>query len=120
MTGHPARRALIADDEPGMLLVLRAHLRRRGWEAVEVSDGLQALERVRADRFDAVILDQRMPGLTGIEVAREMDRDVPIFLFSAYLEPAVETELAELGCIPVTKGSVDVLLDHLERLTEAT
>ena len=66
LTRH--RRILIADDDPMVLIILRATLERmkNGYRIVAVQDGMEALRRVEAELFDLVITDVRMPGIDGI------------------------------------------------------
>lgn len=93
---------MVVDDEADMRLLVRTLLSAAdGFEIVaEAADGPSALEQVGRERPDAMVLDQRMPGLTGIEVARRIlaDRpDLPIVLFSAYLDEETQIEAEELG-----------------------
>lgn len=112
-------RVLVVDDEPGIRLVLSAHLRRRGWEVQEATTGEEAIEVLTDDAFDAVVLDQRMPGISGLDVVRQTGCEVPTFLFSAYLEPELEAEAEALGCVSVDKTHLDELLGKLDDLTDA-
>ncbi len=69
-------RALIVDDEPVNLKVLSLFVGREGWATETAASGAEAIEKARASRFDIVLLDLRMPGLSGIETAIEMRRVV--------------------------------------------
>ncbi len=71
-------RALIVDDNENNRELLQQHLNSWDIEAVAVDSGAAALAALNADgplRFDLVLLDDRMPGLNGIEVARIVKRD---------------------------------------------
>jgi two-component system sensor histidine kinase/response regulator len=71
-------RALIADDNANNRELLQQHLNSWGVEAVAVDSGAAALAALDADgplRFDLVLLDDRMPGLDGIEVAKILGQD---------------------------------------------
>lgn len=107
-------RILIADDEAGIRLVLATHLRRRGWEVDEAVDGTAALDRLQHEEYDAVVLDHRMPGMTGIEVARVTNCEPLTFIFSAYVGPELAAEAAEIGCESVAKTDLQELLRHLD------
>ncbi|MBW3657708.1 MAG: response regulator [Actinobacteria bacterium] len=107
-------RVLIADDEAGMRLVLRTHLRRRGWDVDEAVDGTSALHMLEHEEYDAVVLDHRMPGLSGIEVARTTNCEPLTFIFSAYVDPQLQAEADELGCTSVAKTDLDDLLRQLD------
>jgi len=82
------RRILIADDEPDLRKMLTAYLMAEGFETAVASDGNQALERVRADRPDLIVLDVGMPGIDGFEVLRRVraESDVPVIMLTARSE----------------------------------
>ncbi len=72
------RRILLAEDNDINALILQKHLEKRGAKITRVGDGEAALAQARAAltqaRFEAVILDLRMPGLDGLTLAREIRR----------------------------------------------
>jgi two-component system alkaline phosphatase synthesis response regulator PhoP len=79
---------LVADDDPGVLLLLRALEELEDVEVTTANDGLDALEKARAGRFDVFVFDIMMPGLDGVELAREVRADadlkpVPIIFVTA-------------------------------------
>jgi two-component system chemotaxis response regulator CheY len=107
MTRNGRPTVLIVDDEVDMRLLVRVIL-ESGKGDVEVVgeaiDGLDALEKFNnldpPEVPDVVILDNRMPGRSGIEVAEEMLRNEPrqsIVLFSGFFTPEVEARAKELG-----------------------
>ncbi|TAK20788.1 MAG: response regulator transcription factor [Chloroflexota bacterium] len=63
-------RILLVDDEANIVDLLRAYLTRDGHEVIASSDGLDALERIRSDQPDVVVLDVMLPGADGLEVCR--------------------------------------------------
>src|SRR5215212_7834287 len=69
---NTSRRALIVEDESSIREIVRLHLSLAGFETVEVADGHSALDRLRADRFDLVVLDVMLPGVDGVTVCRAM------------------------------------------------
>jgi len=80
---------LIVDDEPKNLTVLEAILDGRGYRLVRAESAEQALLALLADEFALVILDIRMPGTTGFELARmirarKKTANVPIIFLTAY------------------------------------
>lgn len=88
-------RILIADDEGGLRLYLRTLLERQGYLAVDVPAGDRALERIRAQPFDLLLTDIRMPGLDGLQLCREalsLDPELLVIVMSAFgsLETARE------------------------------
>jgi DNA-binding response OmpR family regulator len=70
LSGPPARRVLLVEDEAAIRELLRLHLSLAGFEIEEVGDGRTALERVRASRFDLLILDVMLPALDGVSLCR--------------------------------------------------
>jgi len=86
---RPGVRILVADDDATSREVLAVMLRRFGAEVVLVADGLKAVARAEAERFDAILLDCKMPNLDGYEAARRIragdgpGRTVPIVAVTA-------------------------------------
>lgn len=113
-------RVLVADDEPDIRFILQAHLRRRGWQVDEAASGTEALDKLRTQQYAAAILDHRMPGASGLEVAREACISIPTVVFSAYLDPELRRELVELGCLGLDKQDMDGLLAFVDGLGGAT
>jgi len=70
-----ATKILIADDEPNIVISLEFLLKREGYDVVVAHDGVQALERVRAERPDLAILDVMMPNRNGFEVCQDLRHD---------------------------------------------
>jgi DNA-binding response OmpR family regulator len=81
-------RILIVDDDPVIVRLLQINFRLEGYDVDTASRGEEALERVRVERPDVVILDVMMPGLDGWEVCRQLKenpavRHVPVIFLSA-------------------------------------
>jgi len=75
---------LVVDDEPQIRRVMRSTLSSRGYVISEAKTGEEALETMREERPDLVLLDMNMPGMGGIEACREIRRasDVPIIMLT--------------------------------------
>jgi two-component system KDP operon response regulator KdpE len=75
---------LIADDEPQIRRVLRTTLTSQGYTVAEARSGDEALEQVRSERPDLILLDVNMPGRSGLETCREIrsTSDVPIIMLT--------------------------------------
>jgi CheY-like chemotaxis protein len=65
-------RVLVVEDEPAVRRVLCESIAGLGHEAAEAGDGMEALERFRGGRYDAVVTDLAMPRMDGIELARRL------------------------------------------------
>jgi CheY-like chemotaxis protein len=80
-----ARHVLVVDDELGMRETLVEILVQSGYRVREAADGEAALAALRRERFDAVVMDIRMPGRDGIAVLREVGPPPPpVILMTAY------------------------------------
>jgi DNA-binding response OmpR family regulator len=71
-TTPSTKRALIVEDESAIREIVRLHLSLAAFETVEVADGHAALDRLRAERFDLVVLDVMLPGVDGVTVCRAL------------------------------------------------
>lgn len=76
-TTIPAIRVLLVDDEDDFRRATRAPLERRGFAVAEAADGEAALAAIRHEVPDVVLLDLKMPGMSGIETLREIRRIAP-------------------------------------------
>ena len=70
-----ARRVLIADDEPNIVVSLEYLMKREGHEVIVARDGDEALAAIRRDRPDLVLLDVMMPGRSGFDVCAAVRAD---------------------------------------------
>jgi DNA-binding NtrC family response regulator len=68
------KRILIADDDPKVLLILRAILEQmqHGYVVQTAPDGMIALQKIKSGTFDLLITDVIMPGMDGIELVEEL------------------------------------------------
>ena len=83
-----AKKILIVDDEPDVLLVLGKRLTNAGYDVVKAASGQAGLGKAKTERPDLIILDMMMPGMSGEEVAQELkiDREtraIPILFLTA-------------------------------------
>src|SRR4051794_34599994 len=78
-------RILLVDDDPGVREVVSYALRREGFEVDESPDGEDALDRARAGSFDLIVLDLMLPGVSGVDVCRDLrsESGVPIIMLTA-------------------------------------
>ncbi|MBL8216110.1 MAG: response regulator, partial [Bryobacterales bacterium] len=65
-------RILVVDDEPQIRRVLRTTLAAQGYEVSDARTGEEALQAIREQRFDVVLLDMNMPGMGGLATCREI------------------------------------------------
>ena len=87
---HKSRRykLLLVDDDPEILTLLKATFRKEPFEIFTAAEGASALSIVKTDKPDLIVLDVRMPGLSGLEICRflkadKKTREIPIIILSA-------------------------------------
>ena len=102
---------LVADDDPAVRQSLERALTREGYTVVLAPDGQAALDRLRQGGVDLLLSDLRMPGLTGLELLREVKSAVPdvdVILLTAFgtVEEAVTA---------MKDGAVDFLTKPFQR-----
>ncbi len=80
---------LVVDDEENIVQTLRYNLLRKGYCVSVSTDGGQALALFRQEKFDMVILDLMLPGMSGLDICNQLrvNSDVPIIILSALEEP---------------------------------
>ena len=104
------RKILIVDDDRAILHILAEGLRELGYEVATAVSGADALRLARESPFDLTVLDMRMPGMSGVEVARELRRDnLASFVFlSAFGDETVVRDAAEAGALGYLVKPVDI------------
>ena len=92
-------RILVVDDDPQIRRVLRTTLIAQGYEVVDARSGDEALDRVRVEKLDLVILDMNMPGMNGIETCRliRSGSDVAIIMLTVRDSEGDKVEALDAG-----------------------
>ena len=115
---------LVAEDEPLAAMAIEDFLSRTGYRVTLAHDGLEALERQRADPADLLITDLRMPRMDGRALVRELRRTdpaLPVVVMTGFLsfdgEPdAITTDTGQPLVVLRKPISPQLILDTLERL----
>lgn len=100
------KKILVVDDEKTFQFSAEIALRRAGYRTGTASDGMGALERIleseeSGDPFDLLVLDIRMPGMSGVELIDELIRRgkfLPTIVISCFLDRALVLDLGKKGC----------------------
>ena len=95
-----SEKILVVDDEPSMTQFLGIVLRKEGFQVTTVHNGKDALDKVRAEAFDVVITDLRMPGMDGIQLLqgiKKVDPALPVILMTAYASQQTAIDAVNLG-----------------------
>ncbi len=119
-------RILIVEDETNIAESLSFILRRADFDVDTVADGAEALDRLRRERFGAIILDIMLPGMNGFDVLRAVRADralatLPVIVLTAKGQ-ANDRKMAEaIGASAfITKPFSNAeIVDRVSRLTEA-
>ncbi len=109
-TSKPAKPTiLIVDDDRLILATLSKGLRNAGYELREASSGAEAIFCCAEQPPDLVLLDARMPGLSGMDVAVELySRNIPFIFLSAYGDHAIVKQAVEKGAFSYLVKPLDV------------
>lgn len=114
-------RLLVVDDDHGMVRTLCDVLRISGWEPVGAHSGEEAMSKVEAARFSAVVMDVRMTGISGVEALTAMRRrhpTLPVILMTAYASDSLLEQARDSGATRILHKPIAVpgLLDQLDAL----
>jgi len=120
-----ALRILIVDDDPGQRSLLDSFLRGQGFQTVVVASGDQALAALRAESFQMMISDVRMPGLSGLETlrrARQEQAVLPVLLVTAYADIREAVDAMRDGAVNYLPKPIDLdeLLAIVQQVTGVT
>jgi len=119
------RRVLIVDDDERIRHTLSEVLKKSDFAPSEAQNGLQALEILKRERFDLILLDVIMPEMNGIETLREMrktDSDAPVIVLTGHADIATAVEAIKLGAYDfLTKPpQLSKLILTIRRATEVS
>jgi two-component system, OmpR family, KDP operon response regulator KdpE len=91
-----AGRILVVDDDPQIRRVMRVTLTAQGYEVDDAKSGDAALEKLREARFDLVLLDMNLPGMSGLEVCHAIRSQSEIAIIMLTVRDSEEDKVAAL------------------------
>lgn len=99
-----AKRILAVDDEPHILKLVAFSLRAGGFEVLEATDGLSAIDIALAEQPDLILMDVMMPIIDGYEACRRLKADagtahIPVVMLTAKAQVAEQKTGLECGAI---------------------
>jgi DNA-binding response OmpR family regulator len=100
MIRNNARRVLVVDDEPSVREMLSDFLEMNNFICMQADNGASAMDVTKREKFDLIIMDVRMPGVSGIEALREIKRQSPsqaVVMVTAVSEVETAVEAMRLG-----------------------
>lgn len=86
--GFKKSKVLVIEDEKDVQDLMLLHLKREGHEVLGVENGEEALQLLKKSQYDLVLLDWMLPGLSGLEICKRMNRQIPILMVTARADSA--------------------------------
>jgi signal transduction histidine kinase/CheY-like chemotaxis protein len=124
--GNEQKHILVIDDEVSLVYYLRELLRKKGYQVTVASDSHEAWDIFSADpdKFDLVVTDQTMPGLSGVQLAAKMltlREHLPIILCTGYSDIVEEGNISQYGIMGYLAKPIDSreLLRTIHELLQA-
>ncbi|HET9495975.1 MAG TPA: sigma-54 dependent transcriptional regulator [Chloroflexia bacterium] len=114
---------LVADDDLAIRLMLKTFLEDEGYVVSEAATGEDALEALKSGEYQLVLLDMRLPGMTGIDVLKQIkdkQGEVPVIIMTAHGSPNIAIQASSLGAYSyITKPfELDDVLHSIDRYFE--
>ena len=109
---------LVVDDERSVRDVVEIFLKKKGFEVLAVSSGSQALGVISTDdTIDLMILDNRMPGLKGVEVLAEMEKtgsNLPVILLTGSV--GITEKIPKTNIVLRKPIDLNILLENINKI----
>ena len=116
------KRILVVEDHRLSLVVMHQLLAARGYDVLQASDGWDAISRARDEQPDLILMDIRLPDISGLDATRLLKKDdqtknIPIIAMTALVAPAIEANALESGCDAYITKPINI--ENLMRTVEA-
>ncbi|MBN2453801.1 MAG: response regulator [Candidatus Omnitrophica bacterium] len=124
MAKERKKKVLIVDDEADFLNLAKKRFDSKGYDVITANNGTSALELLKSESPDAVLLDVMMPGLDGLSVLKEIrsfDKNIPVFIATAFSNEeraAVASNFNASGFILKGEGDLSEEIDNMTRIIE--
>ncbi len=113
---------LYVDDEPHMLTIMSSRFKTNGYQVLEAEDGFQALEVVKKNKPDIIVLDINMPKMSGVELCSRLKAEpstapIPVVMLTCMTSDTLETECIHAGAVGIIyKPEIRELLILMKRI----
>ena len=119
-------KVLVTEDEAINRMYITTILERNGWDIDEASDGLEAIECIKNNDYDVVLMDISMPRLNGIDATIQIRRDeedgkhLPVIALTAHAFPSDRKKFLGAGMddVVVKPLNEETLLDVISRYVD--
>ncbi|MDN5309299.1 MAG: two-component system, cell cycle response regulator DivK [Methanolobus sp.] len=105
-------RVLVVEDNPMNMELVTFILTAGGFEVMQAFDGPEALDKIRNNYFDLILLDIQLPGMDGIEVIRNINNiqsmGTPVIALTAHAMQGDEQKFISAGCSGYISKPIDV------------
>ena len=113
---------MVVEDHRLSLVVMHQPLAARGYDVLQASDGWDAISRARDEQPDLILMDIRLPDISGLDATRLLKKDdqtknIPIIAMTALVAPAIEANALESGCDAYITKPINI--ENLMRTVEA-
>jgi two-component system cell cycle response regulator DivK len=97
------KRILIVEDDPRSMVLWNDFLKAKGYETLQTSAGWDAIHLARNERPDLILMDIRLPDISGLDATRllkkdDQTKDIPIIAVTAFVSSGDEANALESGC----------------------
>lgn len=124
MTNEQIIRILYVEDDEGLVRLMQRRLRRQGYEVISAPDGEAGIEAYQNEQFDVLVLDQVLPGKSGLDVLRELNDAgnlIPTIMLTGGGNEKVAVESLKLGAKDyivkdIDGGYIDLMPSVIERM----
>ena len=117
----PKKTILVVDDEPNSLFVTSQILKDQSYQVVTAEDGNSALGKLREEKINLVVTDERMPGISGMEVLRETKRynlRIPVIILTGYGNIPLAINALKEGAFYFFEKPVSQNLKHFYKIID--
>ena len=116
------RRALVVEDDPDIVELIEHYLKAEGFRVDSVDDGRAALDRLRAESYEVLLLDLQLPGLDGLRLCAEVRRDrrthnLPVIMLTAKEFALLVALLRARGRVLSRQTLLENLVDNAVKYT---
>jgi two-component system, chemotaxis family, chemotaxis protein CheY len=116
---------LVVDDDIGLRVMFQTLLREEGYGVLEASNGQEALDLLKTEKPNLIVLDLMMPVMNGWQFLEEIEKHpeldaTPIILLSASRELTTTARLNKIRAFLPKPFDIDTLLDYIEKYSPST